>query len=282
MKLNAVVIRNYSGVVWLFALPLFASASTDVTFWNSSVNNRLNQIEVRSAVQDGSGALWFATQEGLTRYNGIRADTFSAANAEAGGLRPGEVRSLTVSARGHLWVLTSAIQTFDPETQEFAPLSLLDKKYAPVSLATDQNGLVWIGLDGAVGLYRPNTESLEILKLPTTTLPGKDDRSVTSPIQHLIPNGDHAVGVSPTAVFELKITSTGEIIATPIANLASAISSTVITAAIFDSFLYLGTGVDGLIVVDLESRSIRQITQGPDDIDLPSDTITTRYGFQLK
>ena len=275
MKLNAVVIRKYSGVVWLFALPLFASASTEVTFWSSSVNNRLNQIEVRFAVQDGSGALWFATQEGLTRYNGIRADTFSAANAEAGGLRPGEVRSLTVSARGHLWVLTSAIQTFDPETQEFAPLSLLDKKYAPVSLATDQNGLVWIGLDGAVGLYRPNTESLEILKLPTTTLPGKDDRSVTSPIQHLIPNGDHAVGVSPTAVFELKITSTGEIIATPIANLASAISSTVITAAIFDSFLYLGTGVDGLIVVDLESRSIRQITQGPDDIDLPSDTITT-------
>ena len=275
MKRNAVVLGKFLGVVWLFALPLFASASSDVTFWNSSVNNRLNQIEVRFAVQDGSGALWFATQEGLTRYNGIRADTFSAANAEAGGLRPGEVRSLTVSARGHLWVLTSAIQTFDPETQEFAPLSLLDKKYAPVSLATDQNGLVWIGLDGAVGLYRPNTESLEILKLPTTTLPGKDDRSVTSPIQHLIPNGDHAVGVSPTAVFELKITSTGEIIATPIANLASAISSTVITAAIFDSFLYLGTGVDGLIVVDLESRSIRQITQGPDDIDLPSDTITT-------
>ena len=274
MKRNAAVLRKYLGAVWLFALPLFASASTDVTFWNSSVNNRLNQIEVRSAVQDGSGALWFATQEGLTRYNGIRADTFSAANADAGGLRPGEVRSLTVSARGHLWVLTGVIQTFDPETQEFAPLSLLDKKYAPVSLATDQNGLVWIGLDGAVGLYRPNTESLEILTLPTTTLPGKDDRSVTSPIQHLIPNGDHAVGVSPTAVFELKITSTGEIIATPIANLASAISSTVITAAIFDSFLYLGTGVDGLIVVDLESRSIRQITQGPADIDLPSDTIT--------
>ena len=105
------------GLVWATTLAFSVSANTDVTFWNSSVNNRLNQIEVRSVAQDGSGALWFATQEGLTRYNGVRADTFSAANSEAGGLRPGVVRSLSVSNDGRLWVLTNALQTFDPEAQ---------------------------------------------------------------------------------------------------------------------------------------------------------------------
>ena len=78
--------------MWLATLTFchFSFASTDVSFWNSSVNNRLNQIEVRAVLQDGSGALWFATQEGLTRYNGVRADTFSAANSESGGLRAEE------------------------------------------------------------------------------------------------------------------------------------------------------------------------------------------------
>ncbi len=126
-----------------------ANAETNVSFWNSSVNNRLNQIEVRYVAQDGSGALWFATQEGLTRYNGVRTDTYSAANSETGGLQPGEVRSLSVSPNGTLWVLTNVIQSFDPEQQRFIALEQLSDKFTPVSLAIGSDGLIWMGLDGA-------------------------------------------------------------------------------------------------------------------------------------
>ena len=88
-------------------------ASTDVSFWNSNVNNRLNQIEVRDVIQDGSGAIWFATQEGLTRYNGVRVSLFNAANSDSGGIESGEVRDLAVSQDVHLWVFTKHIQTFN-------------------------------------------------------------------------------------------------------------------------------------------------------------------------
>ena len=144
--------------MWLATLAFchFSFASTDVSFWNSSVNNRLNQIEVRAVLQDGSGALWFATQEGLTRYNGVRADTFSAANSESGGLQPGEVRSFSVSTEGHLWVLTNTLQVFVPETQSFSVFPELDDTLFPNTIAFDADGLLWVGLDGAVGLINRN------------------------------------------------------------------------------------------------------------------------------
>ena len=141
-------------------------ASTDVTFWNSNVNNRLNQIEVRFATQDGSGALWFATQEGLTRYNGLRADSFSAANAEMGGLQPGEVKALANSPDGELWVLTNSIQRLDRSSLLYEPLENLDSQLQPSAIAFDKDGLLWIGLDAAIGLYGPSTKSYEVVNLP--------------------------------------------------------------------------------------------------------------------
>ena len=97
----------------------FAKATTDISFWESPVNSKLNSIEVSEIVQDGSGALWFATQEGLTRQRGEDVDIFTAANADDGGLKPGGVKALTVSSAGNLWVLTRSLQVFNPETQKF-------------------------------------------------------------------------------------------------------------------------------------------------------------------
>ena len=74
------------GVV-LLAFCVSAQARTDVTFWESPVNSKLNSIEVSEIAQDGSGALWFATQEGLTRQRGEAVDIFTAANTSVGGLK---------------------------------------------------------------------------------------------------------------------------------------------------------------------------------------------------
>ena len=251
-----------------------ANADTNVSFWNSSVNNRLNQIEVRSVAQDGSGALWFATQEGLTRYNGVRTDTYSAANSESGGLQPGEVRSLSVSPNGTLWVLTNVIQRFDPVQQEFVALNQLNQKFSPVSLAISSDGLIWIGLDGAVALYQANTQSIEIVKLPDAILPGQSQPTRASMVEQILPFQDRVVGINSRGVFYLQTSASGEVLVTPAVSLAPIISSAVITAVISNKTLFLGTGLDGVITIDLTTLETRKIKQGPGDNDLPSDTIT--------
>ncbi len=201
--------------MWLATLAFchFSFASTDVSFWNSSVNNRLNQIEVRAVLQDGSGALWFATQEGLTRYNGVRADTFSAANSESGGLQPGEVRSFSVSTEGHLWVLTNTLQVFVPETQSFSVFPGLDDTLFPNTIAFDADGLLWVGLDGAVGLINTaTTGSVEAFDLPDILQ--FDSRATSRPpssllLVKLLPYRETVLGVNSLGVFEFRKSSSG-------------------------------------------------------------------------
>ena len=269
-------LRNITTSVFFGALTLCASAfaGTDVTFWNSNVNNRLNQIEVRNATQDGSGALWFATQEGLTRYNGVSVSLYNAANSDSGGLQSGEVRDLAVSPDGRLWVLTNQIQTFDQRTQSFEAAAALGTLPSPNALGIDSDGLLWIGLDGAVGLFLPSTDTVETVNLPDFLLPGQNNPSRTSRIERLIPLKDRVLGVNSRGVFDFRKGTTGEILVTPLADLTNNVSSAVITAEVFQSNLFIGTGLDGVIVLDLETRELSKIKQGPGDNDLPSDTIT--------
>jgi len=255
-----------------FCYPVFAS--TDVSFWNSNVNNRLNQIEVRDVAQDGSGAIWFATQEGLTRYNGVTVSLYNAANSESGGLQSGEVRDLAVSPEGKLWVLTSKIQAFDQSSQSFVVAEELVSLPSPNALNIDSDGLLWIGLDGAVGLFRPSTRSIETVKLPDFLLPGQNEPSRTSRVERLIPYEDRILAVNSRGVFDLRKGAAGEILITPLVNLINNAASAVITAKVFGSNLFIGTGLDGVIRFDLKTRELTKIKQGIGDSDLPSDTIT--------
>ena len=126
--------KTLAGVI-LLAFCVSAKARTDVTFWESPVNSKLNSIEVSEIVQDGSGAIWFATQEGLTRQRGEDVDIFTAANLEQGGLKPGRIVDLAVSSAGHLWVLTRSLQVFNPKTQSFD---------TPVTLSMNSNLMHWL------------------------------------------------------------------------------------------------------------------------------------------
>ncbi|MDA8590714.1 hypothetical protein N9L12_05935, partial [Luminiphilus sp.] len=263
--------------MWLATLAFchFSFASTDVSFWNSSVNNRLNQIEVRAVLQDGSGALWFATQEGLTRYNGVRADTFSAANSESGGLQPGEVRSFSVSTEGHLWVLTNTLQVFVPETQSFSVYPGLDDTLFPNTIAFDADGLLWVGLDGAVGLINATTGSVEAFDLPDILQFDSDQLAPSSSLLvKLLPYQDTVLGVNSLGVFEFRKSSSGTVVITPITDFTKLVSSVVNTAEISGGNLFVGTVLDGMIVVDLETRETTLIGQGTNDNELPSDTVT--------
>lgn len=221
--------------MWLATLAFchFSFASTDVSFWNSSVNNRLNQIEVRAVLQDGSGALWFATQEGLTRYNGVRADAFSAANSESGGLQPGEVRSFSVSAEGHLWVLTNTLQVFVPETQSFSVFPGLDDNQFPNTIAFDSDGLLWIGLDGAVGLFNAATGSMETFELPNILQFDSEQLAPSSSLLvKLMSYQDRVLGVNSLGVFEFRKSSSGTVVISPLTDFTQLVSSVVNTAEI--------------------------------------------------
>ena len=260
----------------LFLLAFFTSAdaSTDVTFWESPVNSKLNSIEVDEIVQDGSGAIWFATQEGLTRQRGEDVDIFTAANAAEGGLRQGKVRSLAVSKVGHLWVLTRNLQVFNPESESFEVPKELDYEIESNAIAFDAENRLWIGLEDSVGLYRPGLGQHQIIDLPENYILEQGKRLRARPIIKLIPYGEGMLGINSEAVFEFKVSNKGTVEITERAKLTNDELVIANSGAIYNGTIYIGTISNGLITVDLNTNFVSRITEGPNYNDLPTNLIT--------
>ena len=92
------VTKAWLGFVVL-ALSAGAEAKSDLTFWESPLNNKLNSIEVSEIAQDGSGALWFATQR-VSRAKEVIALKFSLPQTPQMAACKREVKDLAVSSRG--------------------------------------------------------------------------------------------------------------------------------------------------------------------------------------
>ena len=260
----------------LLAFCFSAKANTDVTFWESPVNGKLNSIEVSKIAQDGSGAIWFATQEGLTRQRGENVDIFTAANLEQGGLKPGRIEDLAVSSAGHLWVLTRSLQVFNSKTQSFDTPVTLSSELKPISLAFDSQDRLWMGLEGAIALYRPGLGEPEIFDLPQTTVLKLGSKVRPTSIVALLPFGDAMLGINSEAAYQFQIADDGRIQIKELATLSSADSPVIVsTADIHNNSIFIGTISSGLLVTDLNDKSVIRIQEGSDNDDLPSNLITS-------
>ncbi len=269
------VIAKLAGLV-LLAFCVSAQARTDVTFWESPVNSKLNSIEVSEIVQDGSGAIWFATQEGLTRQRGEDVDIFTAANLEEGGLKPGRISALAVSPIGHVWVLTRSLQVFNPETQSFDTPVTLPDRLKPISLAFDSEGRLWMGLEGEIALYRPELGEPEVITLTSKMVRQSGDEVRATSVVALLPFGDAMIAVNSEAVLELRIDGSGQIQITELASLSSDNTPIVVsTAGIHNNSVFVGTISDGLIIVDLDNDEVTRIQEGSGNDELPSNLITS-------
>ena len=89
----------------------------------------LPQDWVRSIAQTRDGYIWFATEEGLARFDGVRFTVFDRSNTNA--LRSNIIRALLAGRDGSLWIGTrngfsrlrnGEIESVVPEETEEGPV----------------------------------------------------------------------------------------------------------------------------------------------------------------
>src|SRR5215467_13325724 len=91
----------------LILLPVFllirtvSAFSQDYSYINYDTRDGLAGSVVYDAVQDKEGFMWFATENGLSRFDGKNFKTFTTKD----GLPDNEILKLFVDSKGRLWIM---------------------------------------------------------------------------------------------------------------------------------------------------------------------------------
>ena len=124
--------------------------------WNDE--SGLPENSVHALAQTPDGYLWFGTEEGLARFDGVRFVTLTSHNSP--GLPSSLIQALAASHDGTLWVGTdSGLSHFRPSVTEvhggsFTTLTIRDglTDNNITALCEDREGALWVGT--ALGLNR--------------------------------------------------------------------------------------------------------------------------------
>ncbi|MGV3704054.1 MAG: two-component regulator propeller domain-containing protein [Arcticibacter sp.] len=144
-------------------LTIFSCYAQDTfTFKRLTTKSGLSQSNVTSIVKDQRGFLWFATRDGLNRYDGYQIKTYHYDREDKTSLSSSYVSVVYVDPKGRMWVGTSAgLDLYDPVSDTF-------KHYRPYKTDTyvktilqDRDGRMWIGTKAGLFLFSPEKNRFE-------------------------------------------------------------------------------------------------------------------------
>jgi ligand-binding sensor domain-containing protein/signal transduction histidine kinase len=145
------------------------SANGALRFETLASEDGLSENTVKAIVEDKQGFLWFGTEHGLNRFDGLEFKIFTAGSDPARELTESHINVLFVDRDGMIWVGTfgGGISRYDPKSGAFR--NYLHDTGNPRSLSNDdisaiwqdRSGLIWVGTyGGGINRLDPRTNTI--------------------------------------------------------------------------------------------------------------------------
>lgn len=158
-------------IVCLFVLKLFAVREDVFYFSGLSLKDRLSQMSVLKICQDAKGFMWFATRNGLNKYDGEKFIVYCHHNNDSLSLTDNHITSLLEDSRGNLWVGTvNGLNRIDQKTNKIysyhktaSLFSLSDDNI--LCLFEDDKKRLWVGTADGISLYIPEYDAFQHIDL---------------------------------------------------------------------------------------------------------------------
>jgi signal transduction histidine kinase/ligand-binding sensor domain-containing protein/ActR/RegA family two-component response regulator len=133
------------------------------TVWETSSGLPQNSVQV--VIQTRDGYVWFGTQEGLVRFDGVRFEVFSRRNTP--GMPGNDVKTLFEAPDGSLWIgmIGGLARLKDGRFTAYTRNNGLPHDWI-YSIAGDRDGSLWLGTFGG-GLLRFKDEKFSAITSST-------------------------------------------------------------------------------------------------------------------
>jgi ligand-binding sensor domain-containing protein/signal transduction histidine kinase len=146
-------IRCFLFVVQLLACSLLPGQQR-LKFSHIETSMGLSHVDVMNVVQDHHGFMWFATANGLNKYDGNRFTVYRHDNLDKSSLANNYVMFLLQDRAGKLWVGSSGgLQSYDYDKDRFINYdfrirNLPDSSVSGIAvILEDRNNNLWIGTE---------------------------------------------------------------------------------------------------------------------------------------
>src|SRR3984893_10307908 len=138
---------------------------TPLKFSHLTTNDGLSQGYVTAILQDRRGFMWFATRDGLNRYDGNTFVVYKHNPNDARSLSSNLIEDLVEDDHGYLWISTNVgVNKFDPMSDRFTRYSHDPKNPNSIGgtyitrIARDRRGCLWFGTqDSGLDRFDPTT-----------------------------------------------------------------------------------------------------------------------------
>ena len=131
-------------------------AASDIYFAKIGIEQGLSQLSVNSIYQDELGSMWFATREGLNRYNGNDMEVLRPNPNDSNSLGENLILSVCGDKNGHVFIRTQAgLNEFSLQT---SAMRRIQKKNVDAMAYGIQN--LWIAEGNALYSYKDGQKKL--------------------------------------------------------------------------------------------------------------------------
>lgn len=166
-------------VILLLAVVFTAHTQQHCFFTHYSTEDGLSQNTVMNILQDHKDNLWFATWDGINRFDGYTFKTYKARQGDYISLTNNRVDHMYEDCYGFLWLLTydNRVHRFDPRTETFEQVPAAGEEGSTFNVHTIEvmpNGTVWLLTDND-GAIRILTHPEENNRLTCDIYSGKSE-----------------------------------------------------------------------------------------------------------
>lgn len=165
-------LRSVLLTVLCCALPVYAWAQKkDVRFKHLGIEQGLSQSAVVGVAQDTLGFMWFATHDGLNRYDGYEFDVYRQSIGDTNSLAANNVGCIKVDSKGRFWIgtLGGGLQLYNYNRDNFInwPITTgkADAKWSYIkTIYEDHVGNLWIGTKAGLVKLDPMGRVIDTFK----------------------------------------------------------------------------------------------------------------------
>ena len=182
-------------------LQVASAQQSDYSFINFSSKNGLSSNTINAILKDRYGYMWFATDDGLNKFNGVNFTVYRHNPGDSASIGTGTVMAMQEDRFGNLWVGTNSILSlYNREKDAFINYDFT-RAGAIRSLCIDHSGNVWVGSYAGLYVLDPRTRHT----ISYMADPDKTGQLTSNAIICLFEDSHHRIWVGTNAGLHLFI-----------------------------------------------------------------------------